>query len=112
MSKVYTFGPTFRAEKGRTSRHLCEFWMLEMEQAFCDLQQNMEHIEALVKSVVSKVLKRCEEDINFFNKWVDTGLKQKLYHTLDSTFAVLSYTEVIDILKKSGKEIYCDLFSN
>lgn len=110
MGSVYTFGPTFRAETGKSHRHLSEFWMVEMEQAFCDLSQNVEHIEKLIKRVTMDVLKHSEEDLQLFNQYVDTTLLERLKHTVESNFEVMTYTEAIDILLKTGKEFQFPVF--
>ena len=84
LSRVYTFGPTFRAETGKTSRHLAEFWMVEMEQAFVDMPTLMKHGENMVKSAIRRVLTKCADDIQFFQQWHDKGLLKKLEHTLNT----------------------------
>ncbi len=103
LGKVYTFGPTFRAENSNTSRHLAEFWMVEPEMAFYDLNDNMALAEAFIKRIVSDVLERCGEDMAFFNERIEKGLLDRLRHVLQSDFIRLPYTEAVAILEKSGK---------
>lgn len=98
---VYTFGPTFRAEKSYTARHAAEFWMIEPELAFADLTDNMECIEACVKYCVNHVLENCSDEIQFFNKFVDKGLTERLTALLAKDFDRLSYTDAIEVLKKA-----------
>ena len=100
---VYTFGPTFRAEKSYTQRHAAEFWMIEPEIAFADLQDDMELAETMVRFVIGDVMERCPEELEFLNNFVDKGLIDRLTHVRDSDFARVSYTEAIDILKNSGE---------
>ena len=100
---VYTFGPTFRAEKSYTQRHAAEFWMIEPEIAFADLQDDMELAEAMVRFVIGDVMERCPEELEFLNNFVDKGLIERLTHVRDSDFARVSYTEAIEILKNSGE---------
>ena len=97
---VYTFGPTFRAENSNTQRHAAEFWMIEPEMAFCDLAGDMDVAEAMIKHIITRVLERCPDEINFFNSFVDKGLKARLEHVATSDFARVSYTEAVEILKK------------
>ena len=104
FGNVYTFGPTFRAEKSNTSRHAAEFWMIEPEMAFCDLNGDMETAEAMVKHIISHVMEKCPAEIEFLNKFVDTGLKERLSNVLNSDFVRLTYTEAIDILLKHKDE--------
>jgi asparaginyl-tRNA synthetase len=104
LSKVYTFGPTFRAENSNTSRHAAEFWMIEPEMAFCDLKENMNWAEKFLKRLISDVLRDCAEDIAFFNEHFDKTLLETLNHVLTSQFVRLSYTEAVDILQKSGRK--------
>ncbi|GAA0124621.1 asparagine--tRNA ligase [Clostridium sp. CTA-19] len=101
---VYTFGPTFRAENSNTARHAAEFWMVEPEIAFAELQDNMELAEDMIKYIISYVLENAPEEIEFFNSFIDKGLKERLIHVATSEFGKVSYTEAIDILKKCGKE--------
>ena len=104
LGKIYTFGPTFRAENSNTSRHLAEFWMIEPEAAFYELEDNMLLAEGLLKAIFRDVLDRCAEDMAFFNKQFDTTLIETLEHIIASDFVRLSYTEAIEILEKSGKK--------
>ncbi len=99
FGKTYTFGPTFRAEKSYTGRHAAEFWMIEPEIAFADLNDDMEVIEAMIKAIIDHVLKTCPQDIDFCNQFVDKGLKERLNHVLNSDFAKVTYTDAIEILK-------------
>ncbi|WP_130862868.1 asparagine--tRNA ligase [Bacilliculturomica massiliensis] len=101
---VYTFGPTFRAENSNTARHASEFWMIEPEVAFADLSDNMELAEAMIKYIINYVLENAPEEMNFFNQFVDKGLLDRLNHIVSSDFARVTYTEAVDLLKKSGKE--------
>ncbi len=104
FSKVYTFGPTFRAEKSNTPRHAAEFWMIEPEIAFANLQDNMALEEDMIKHVIADVLRDAPEEINFLSQFVDKGLKERLELVKDADFARVSYTDAIDILLKSGRE--------
>ena len=101
---VYTFGPTFRAEKSNTTRHAAEFWMIEPEMAFCDLAGDMDVAEAMIKFIIRTVLEKCPDEINFFNSFVDKGLKERLEHVASSDFGRVTYTEAIEILQNSGKQ--------
>ncbi|MEM6604295.1 MAG: asparagine--tRNA ligase [Pseudomonadota bacterium] len=103
MSKVYTFGPTFRAENSNTSRHLAEFWMIEPEVAFADLQANADLAEALLKHVFRRVLDDCGEDMAFFNQRIDKTVLERLSTMVDSSFERMEYTQAISILESSGK---------
>ncbi len=103
LSNIYTFGPTFRAENSNTSRHLAEFWMIEPEMAFADLQDDMECAESYLKFVINYVLKHCAEDMAFFDAFIETGVIDRLKHVAETPFARLTYTEAVDILQKSGK---------
>ena len=102
-SRVYTFGPTFRAENSNTSRHLAELWMLEPEMAFCDLQGNMELAESLVKDLVSTVLEECAADLELFERFIAKGLSAKLQTVVDEPFEHLSYDDAVKQLVASGK---------
>jgi asparaginyl-tRNA synthetase len=104
LSKIYTFGPTFRAENSNTPRHLAEFWMIEPEIAFCDLEQNMRIAEEFVKYVLSYVLEHCAEDMAFFEKWVEPGIIASLDAVAKAEFARMTYTEAISALEKSGQK--------
>lgn len=101
---IYTFGPTFRAEYSNTARHASEFWMIEPEIAFADLEANMELAEAMVKYIIKYVLEQCPEEMEFFNQFIEKGLFDKLNNVLNSDFGRLTYTEAIEILEKSGKK--------
>ncbi|MGL5089172.1 MAG: asparagine--tRNA ligase [Cetobacterium sp.] len=101
---IYTFGPTFRAEQSNTSRHAAEFWMVEPEIAFADLEGNMELAEAMVKYIVKYVMDECPEEMEFFNQFIEKGLFDKLNNVLNSDFGKVTYTEAVDILIKSGKK--------
>ena len=99
---VYTFGPTFRAENSNTQRHAAEFWMIEPEMAFCDLAGDMDVAEAMIKHIIRRVLERCPDEIDFFNSFVDKGLRERLEHVAASDFGRVSYTEAVEILKKNN----------
>ncbi|GAB5415151.1 MAG: asparagine--tRNA ligase [Congregibacter sp.] len=103
MSKVYTFGPTFRAENSNTSRHLAEFWMIEPEVAFADLAANADLSESLLKYVFERVLNECEDDMAFFNQRIDNTVIERLSGIVASSFERMEYTEAIRILKDSGE---------
>ena len=103
MTDVYTFGPTFRAENSNTSRHLAEFWMVEPEMAFCELEGDMDVAEAFLKAIFTAVLERCPDDMEFFAKRVDETVIDTLRHIIDSPFERLTYTEAVEILTRSGK---------
>ena len=100
---IYTFGPTFRAEYSFTARHASEFWMIEPEMAFCDLEGDMDVAEAMVKYIIRTVLDRCPAEMEFFNKFMDKGLLERLDNVLNNEFKRLTYTEAIEILKNSGE---------
>jgi asparaginyl-tRNA synthetase len=104
FKNVYTFGPTFRAENSHTSRHAAEFWMIEPEMAFCDLNGDMAVAEDFVRSIVKEVLERCDSDIDFFNQWIEKGLRDKLESLVESKFEVLTYTEAVGLLEKAKKK--------
>ncbi|HEY6207337.1 MAG TPA: asparagine--tRNA ligase [Chthoniobacterales bacterium] len=104
LSKVYTFGPTFRAENSNTSRHASEFWMIEPEMAFCDLQGNMDLAEELVKYLIRDVRENCAEDMELFAKFVDKELLARLDFVLDRQFQRVTYTEAVELLEKSGEK--------
>lgn len=103
MSKVYTFGPTFRAENSNTSRHLAEFWMVEPEVAFADLATVSILAEDMLKSICQTVLAECADDMAFFNQWVDKGCIERLTKVINSDFETMEYSEAIDILQKAKK---------
>ena len=112
---VYTFGPTFRAEKSNTTRHAAEFWMIEPEMAFADLKDDMRIAEDMLKFVIRYVLENAPEEMKFFNSFVDKGLLERLNHVVNSDFGHVTYTEAIEILEKHNDEfenkVYwgCDL---
>lgn len=101
---VYTFGPTFRAENSNTARHASEFWMIEPEVAFADLQDNMELAEAMIKYIINFVLEKAPEEMEFFNSFIEKGLTEKLNVIVNSDFARITYTEAVDMLLQSDKE--------
>lgn len=101
---IYTFGPTFRAENSFTARHASEFWMVEPEMAFCDLSGNMDVAEDMIKYVINYVLKECPEEMEFFGKFIDKGLLDRLDNIVNSDFARITYTEAVEILEKSGEK--------
>lgn len=101
---VYTFGPTFRAENSNTARHAAEFWMIEPEMAFADLIDDMEVAEEMVKYIISYVMENAPEEIEFFNKFIDTGLLERLNHVVSSEFGRVSYTEAVEILEKCDEK--------
>lgn len=103
LSDIYTFGPTFRAENSNTSRHLAEFWMIEPEMAFANLKDAMECAESYLKFVIRAVLERCPQDMEFFDAFIEKGILNRLKFVAETPFAHLTYTQAIDILKKSGK---------
>lgn len=112
---IYTFGPTFRAENSNTTRHAAEFWMIEPEMAFADLDDNMALAEDMLKYVIRYVLENAPEEMNFFNSFIDKGLLDRLNHVLNSEFGHVTYTEAIEILEKANDKfdykVYwgCDL---
>lgn len=103
MSKVYTFGPTFRAENSHTSRHLAEFWMVEPEIAFADLDDNADLAEAFLKYIFKYLLEECPDDMAFFNQWVDKTCIERLETFIEAPFERMDYTEAIKILEKASK---------
>jgi asparaginyl-tRNA synthetase len=103
LTNVYTFGPTFRAENSNTSRHLAEFWMVEPEMAFCDLEGDMEVAEAFLKHLFRSVLEACPDDMKFFNERIDASAIATLDHIIASPFEHLTYSEAIEILTKSDR---------
>jgi len=110
LRNVYTFGPTFRAENSNTTRHLAEFWMLEPEMAFCDINGNMDLAEDFLKFIIRHILEHCSEDMDFFNSWIQPGIIETLKGVMDSTFARITYTEAIDALEKSGAQFEYPVF--
>ena len=110
FGKVYTFGPTFRAEKSNTQRHAAEFWMVEPEMAFADLTDYMDTAEAMIKYVIRYVMENCPRELEFFNKFIDNGLLERLNALVSSDFGRISYTEAIEKLKESGHEFEYPVF--
>ncbi|MEE9280723.1 MAG: asparagine--tRNA ligase [Myxococcota bacterium] len=104
LTNVYTFGPTFRAENSNTSRHLAEFWMIEPEMAFCDLEGQMDLVEPFLKATLRALLDECPEDMEFFNQRIDRTVLATLEHIIESPFEHLDYTRAVDILEQSGKD--------
>ncbi len=107
---VYTFGPTFRAENSNTTRHAAEFWMIEPEMAFCDLQGDMDVAEAMIKYVIRKVMERCPDELDFFNQFMDKGLLERLEHVASSDFGRVTYTEAVEILEKNNDQFDYKVF--
>ena len=101
---IYTFGPTFRAENSNTTRHAAEFWMIEPEIAFADLEDDMHLAEDMLKYIISYVLENAPEEMNFFNSFVDKGLLDRLHHVLNSDFGHVTYTEAIELLQPHNDE--------
>ena len=99
---IYTFGPTFRAENSNTTRHAAEFWMIEPEMAYCDLEGDMDVAEDMLKYIIKYVLDNAPDEMNFFNQFVDKGLLEKLEHVMNSEFGRVSYTEAVEILEKNN----------
>lgn len=104
LGDVYTFGPTFRAENSNTTRHLAEFWMVEPEMSFCDLQGDMAVAESFLKYVVTRVLEKCPQDMEFFDDKIQKGLLKTLEEIRDASFEKITYTEAIDTLIKAKKK--------
>ena len=107
---IYTFGPTFRAENSNTTRHAAEFWMIEPECAFADLNDNMDLAEAMLKYVIRYVLKNAPEEMNFLNSFVDKGLLDRLNHVMNSEFGHVTYTEAVEILEKNNDKFDYKVF--
>jgi asparaginyl-tRNA synthetase len=101
---VYTFGPTFRAENSNTTRHAAEFWMIEPEMAFADLQDDMCLAEDMIKYIINYVMENAPEELEFFNQFVDKELLERLNNVVSSDFGRVTYTEAVELLKKSGEE--------
>lgn len=101
---VYTFGPTFRAENSNTTTHASEFWMVEPEIAFADLEDDMDLIEDMIKYCIQYVMDNCPEEMKFFNQFIDNTLLERLNHVLNSEFVRMPYTEAIDHLLKARKK--------
>ena len=113
LGDVYTFGPTFRAENSNTRRHAAEFWMVEPEMAFCDLEGNMDLGEALIRELTTYAMDECAEDLELFAKWVDKTLMATLENIAQSDYIRLPYREAVDILNQSGKKFeYPVVFGN
>ena len=115
FGKVYTFGPTFRAENSNTTRHAAEFWMIEPEIAFADLKDDMKLAEDMIRYIIGYVMEHAKEEMDFFNQFIDKGLYERLNTVLNSDFGCITYTEAIELLEKSGHEFQypvswgCDL---
>ena len=107
---IYTFGPTFRAENSNTTRHAAEFWMIEPECAFADLNDNMDLAEAMLKYVIRYVLENAPEEMNFFNSFVDKGLLDRLNHVINSEFGHVTYTEAVELLEKNNDKFDYKVF--
>ncbi len=110
LGKVYTFGPTFRAEKSNTPRHAAEFWMLEPEMSFVDLEGNMDTAEAMIKYVVNYLLKNCQDELEFFNNFYDKTLLDRLNNLVSNDFARVSYTDAVEILEKNNENFEYKVF--
>ncbi len=104
LGRIYTFGPTFRAEHSNTPRHAAEFWHIEPEVCFCDIDDIIEIAEDFIKSIIGNVMENCPDEIAFFDQWVEKGLIDKLNHVREIDFVKLDYTDAIEILKSCGKE--------
>ena len=102
LKNIYTFGPTFRAENSNTKRHLAEFWMIEPEMSFCTLEGDMKVAEDFLKYVFKYVLDNCQEDMDFFSKFVEPGVKDTLLHVVESPFAHMTYTDAVKELEKAS----------
>ncbi len=102
LKKIYTFGPTFRAENSNTSRHLAEFWMVEPEMAFCDIQGNMDTAEEFIKYILSAILEKCPDDMDFFNERIQKGVADNLQSIISSRFERISYTDAVNELEKAA----------
>ncbi len=117
LGKIYTFGPSFRAEKSNTPRHVAEFWHVEPEVAFAELPDIIEIAEALIKHIINTVLEKCPEELKFFNAHFEKGLIEKLENVVSRDFAIMTYTEAIEALKSSGQQFQypvewgCDLMT-
>ena len=104
LGRIYTFGPTFRAENSNTTRHVAEFWHVEPEVCFCDIHDIIEIAEDFIKFIVRDVMDNCPEEMEFFNQWVEKGVIDRLRGMLAQDFVKLDYTDAIDLLRKSGKD--------
>ena len=115
MGKIYTFGPSFRAEKSNTLRHVAEFWHVEPEIAFAELDDIIEIAQDMIKFIIGSVVEQCPSELDFFERFFEKGLREKLQNILDNDFAVLDYTDAIELLKKADVEFQypvewgCDL---
>lgn len=101
---IYTFGPTFRAEDSNTTRHAAEFWMIEPEIAFADLEDDMILAEQMIKYIINYVMENAQEELQFFNKFVDKGLLERLNHVVSSDFGRVTYTEAVKLLEEHNDE--------
>ena len=110
FKNIYTFGPTFRAENSNTTRHAAEFWMIEPEMAFADLEDDMEIAEAMIKYIIKYVMENAPEEMQFFNSFIDKGLIERLEHVVNSDFGRVTYTEAIKILEKHNDEFDYKVF--
>ncbi len=110
FGKIYTFGPTFRAEESYTARHASEFWMIEPEIAFADLQDDMDLARDMVKFILSYVMEHCPQEMKFFNDFFDKGLLERIQHVIDSDFATVTYTEAIEMLEKVKDQFQYPIF--
>ncbi len=104
LGRIYTFGPTFRAEHSNTPRHAAEFWHVEPEVCFCDIDDIIEIAEEFIKYIIGNVMENCPDELAFFDQWVEKGLIDKLNHVREIDFEKLDYTKAVEILKNSGKE--------
>ncbi|RAK11146.1 asparaginyl-tRNA synthetase [Halanaerobium saccharolyticum] len=104
LGDVYTFGPTFRAENSNTSRHASEFWMIEPEMAFCNLDEMMTLMEDFIKNLFKFALETAEEEMDFFNQWIDEGRREMIENIIEADFGRITYTEAIEILENSGQD--------
>jgi asparaginyl-tRNA synthetase len=104
FGKVYTFGPTFRAENSNTTRHAAEFWMIEPEIAFADLVDDMKLAEEMIRYIINYVMENAKEEMDFFNEFIDKDLYKRLNIVLNSEFGCITYTEAIELLEKSGNQ--------
>lgn len=104
LGRIYTFGPTFRAEHSNTTRHAAEFWQIEPEVCFADIDDIIEIAEDFIKSIIRDTVSQCGDEIEFFDRWVEKGLIDKLTHVMNSDFGRISYTDAIEVLKKSGRD--------
>jgi asparaginyl-tRNA synthetase len=104
LGRIYTFGPTFRAEHSNTTRHVAEFWQVEPEVCFADIDDIIGIAEDFIKSIIRDVMENCPDELAFFDQWIEPGLLDKLRHVESSEFGRVTYTEAVEILKKSGKE--------